>query len=120
VKQFVFSCCFLFDFALFSAFTSAMAERCRTASETEAEIVELVENVHPASARILRKAPFLGYVPVFNITFKKSHHKFVFAICMQRLFAKGLAHGLKRLSIQPMLSGRYGLTKAMYKRLSTL
>ncbi|KAG5467094.1 hypothetical protein LSCM1_01275 [Leishmania martiniquensis] len=93
---------------------------CRASSAPDSLPVEAAEYVHPVSARLLRAAPFLGCIPVFNITIKSFHPKFVFAICMQRLFEKGLANGLMRLSIQPMLTGRYGLSGTMYQRLSTL
>ncbi|KPI83162.1 biopterin transporter putative (BT1) [Leptomonas seymouri] len=97
-----------------------MSSKYKTTSEPDSDSAVTTEYVHPVSARFLRSAPFLGYIPIFNITFKSFHPKFVFAICMQRLFEKGLANGLMRLSIQPMLTGRYGLSGAMYQRLSTL
>ncbi|CAJ1993331.1 biopterin transporter / BT1 [Leishmania donovani] len=81
---------------------------------------QVAKYVHPVSARVLRAAPFLGCIPVFSIAIRSFHPKVVVAICMQRLFEKGLANGLMRLSMQPMLTGRYGLTGAMYQRLSTL
>ncbi|KPA86651.1 biopterin transporter putative (BT1) [Leptomonas pyrrhocoris] len=97
-----------------------MSEKYKTTPEPKADTAPVAEYVHPVSARVLRVAPFLGYIPIFNITIRSFHPKFVFAICAQRLFEMGLANGLMRLSIQPMLTGRYGLTGTMYQRLSTL
>ncbi|CBZ31064.1 putative biopterin transporter [Leishmania mexicana MHOM/GT/2001/U1103] len=97
-----------------------MSARYRPPSAPESPPSEVAKYVHPVSARLLRAAPFLGYIPVFSIAIRSFHPNVVLAIFMQRLFEKGLADGLMRLSIQPMLTGRYGLTGAMYQRLSTL
>ncbi|CAG9582871.1 biopterin transporter,putative;with=GeneDB:LinJ35_V3.5120 [Leishmania major strain Friedlin] len=97
-----------------------MPGRYRVPSAPESPPPQGAKYVHPVSAHVLRAAPFLGYIPVFSIVIRSFHPKVVLAICIQRLFEKGLADGLMRLSIQPMLTGRYGLTGAMYQRLSTL
>ncbi|KAG5492931.1 hypothetical protein JKF63_01511 [Porcisia hertigi] len=97
-----------------------MLGREPTSSVADSPLSGAVEDVHPVSARVLRVAPFLSHIPVFNITIKAFHPKFVFAICMQRMFVKGVANGLMRKSIQPILSDRYGLEGLSYQRLSTL
>ncbi|GET93035.1 biopterin transporter, putative [Leishmania tarentolae] len=96
------------------------SDRYHMPSAPDSPASEPARCAHPVSARLLRTAPFLGYIPVFNITIKSFHPRFVLAICIQRLFEKGLADGLMRMSTQPMLMGRYGVTGAMYQRLSTL
>nr|CAJ2481166.1 unnamed protein product [Leishmania braziliensis] len=97
-----------------------MSSRYHLSSAPDSSPAEAAKYVHPVSARVLHAAPFLGYIPVFSVTLRSFHPKFVLAICLQRLFEKGLANGLMRLSIQPVLTGRYGLTGAVYQRLSTL
>ncbi|KAG5467652.1 hypothetical protein CUR178_01297 [Leishmania enriettii] len=97
-----------------------MSGRCRVSSAPDSPPDEAVKYIHPASARLLRAAPLLGFIPDVSITIKTFHPMFVLGIRVQRLFEKGLSNGLMRLSIQPMLTGRYGLTGSMYQRLSTL
>ncbi|KPA86656.1 biopterin transporter putative (BT1) [Leptomonas pyrrhocoris] len=64
--------------------------------------------------------PFLEDVPVLGLVLKAYSPRLVVSIGLERVFAKGLAHGFMRFSIQPMLTRRYGLSGAMYQRLSTL
>lgn len=95
-------------------------QRYREDTDAVAPILETAEYVHPVSARVLSVAPFLAHIPVLGLALKSFHPKLIVAICVQRLLEYGLANGLMRLSIQPMLTVRYGLTGAMYQRFSTL
>jgi hypothetical protein len=91
-----------------------------TAAAAAAVEIEMTQEVHPLSQKLFNAAPFLEYVPLLGPILKAYSPRLVAAICVERLFVKGVCHGLMRRSIQPMLTGRYGLSGAMYQRLSSL
>ncbi|KAK7198390.1 putative pteridine transporter [Novymonas esmeraldas] len=97
---------------------AAGCESAATHGTGELEVV--TEAVHPLSRQLFDCLPFIENVPVLGLVLKAYSPRLVFAVGLERVFAKGLAHGFMRLSIQPMLTGRYGLTGTMYQRLSSL
>ena len=82
--------------------------------------IETVTGIHPLSQKLFHYVPFLKDVPVLGLVLKAYSPRLVVSVGLERVFAKGLSHGFMRFSIQPMLTGRYGLSGAMYQRLSSL
>ena len=78
------------------------------------------ENIHPTSQKLFHYVPFLKDVPVLGPSLKGYSPALVLSIGLERVSMKGMCFGFTRFSVQPMLTGRYGLSGAMYQRLSSL
>ena len=75
---------------------------------------------HPTSQKLFHYVPFLKDVPVLGPSLKGYSPALVLSIGLERVSMKGMCFGFTRFSVQPMLTGRYGLSGAMYQRLSSL